>query len=162
MKRILSLIPLFIVAVAFAGPSAATKKAYDRLAKLAGTWEGKGKTMDLKVVYRLTGAGSALMETQFPDSSYEMVTMYHLDGDNLVLTHYCASGNQPMMKFVPGKDPNVLQFNFYKGSNMKPSDSHMHSVKIRFISDDEIQSDWTSYNAGKPSGTAVFHLKRVK
>ena len=50
------------------------------------------------VVYKLTGAGSALVETQFPGTGHEMVSVYHLDGDDLRMTHYCAAGNQPRVK----------------------------------------------------------------
>lgn len=162
MKRFLTLIPLLIVTVALAGPSVSSQKAFARLTKLAGTWEGKAEGMDTKVTYKLTGAGSALVETQFPGEPHEMVTVYHLDGNDLVLTHYCAAHNQPTMKYVAGNDPNVLAFNFVSGSNMKPRDVHMHSVKIRFIGDDEIESDWTSFSDGKSAGTVHFKLKRVK
>lgn len=164
MKRFLTLIPLLIVtAAAYAGPSPATQKAFANLKKLVGTWEDKGQGgMEVTVTYKITGAGSAVVETQFPGQPHEMVTVYHLDGDDLILTHYCAAGNQPTMKFVPGKDPNVLSFNFLKGSNMKPKDAHMHSVKIRFISENQVQSDWTSFSGGKAADTVHFKLKRVK
>ena len=48
--------------------------------------------------YRVTAAGSAVMEVLFPGTDHEMVTVYHQDGDDLILTHYCAAGNQPRMK----------------------------------------------------------------
>jgi len=161
MKKLLTLSCIVLAACAFAGKDSSSTKAFDQLKKLVGEWSGKAGGMDVNVTYKLTGAGSTLVETQFPGSDHEMQTMYHLDNGSLVLTHYCAAGNQPTMKFQPGKDPKVLAFNFLKGSNMKPSDVHMHSVKIKFISNNQIESDWTSYSKGKPAGTVQFLLKRM-
>ena len=81
------------------------KTAFAKLKTLKGTWNNKVSEAehhepapDTKVIYRLTGAGSALVETDFPDSNHEMVSVYHLDGEDLRLTHYCAAGNQPRLK----------------------------------------------------------------
>lgn len=161
MKKLLTLFCIVLAASAFAGKDTAATKAFDQLKKLAGDWEGKAGGSAVKVTYKVTGAGSAVVETQFPGEAHEMVTVYHLDNGSLVLTHYCAAGNQPTMKFQPGKNPKVLSFNFYKGSNMKTADMHMHSVKITLLSPDEVQSDWTSYSGGKPAGTVHFKMKRA-
>jgi hypothetical protein len=40
---------------------------------------------------------------------YEMVTVYHLDGKKLVLTHYCSGGTQPRVR-SKGLKGNVLAF----------------------------------------------------
>ncbi len=163
MKK-LTLILLLVVAslMAWAGPALTAKQAFERLKTLEGTWEGKASgDMDVKVVYKVTGAGSALIETQFPGTGHEMVTVYHLDGDQLVLTHYCAAGNQPSMK-LKSSDANTLSFDFTKGSNMKPTDMHMHSMKLSFKAADHVVSDWTSFQNGKAGYVAHFDLKRVK
>ena len=47
------------------------------------------------MVYGVTAAGTAVMEALFPETDHEMLTVYHLEGNDLVLTHYCAMGNQP-------------------------------------------------------------------
>lgn len=121
-----------------------------------------GQTMKAEVTYKVTGAGSALVETMAPGSPYEMVSVYHMDGDKLVMTHYCGAGNQPHMALKPGKDANVLLFDFVSGSNMKPSDMHMHRVTFTFVDADHVIADWQSYSDGKPGETAHFDMKRVK
>ena len=77
----------------------------DRLKKLAGTWveaDDKGQPTDTIVsVFKVTSNGSAVQETIFPGSDHEMVTVYYIDGPDLVLTHYCALGNQPHLKLDP-------------------------------------------------------------
>src|SRR5437868_15374337 len=74
----------------------------DALKGLAGEWTGKAKHGDMEheatVTYKVTAGGSAVVETVFPGTEHEMVTVYHQDGDDLVLTHYCMLGNQPRMR----------------------------------------------------------------
>ena len=73
----------------------------DRLKTLAGEWRGtmgqRGKGEETTVTYRLIANNSALAETLFPGTPHEMITVYHLDSDKLLLTHYCTAGNQPTL-----------------------------------------------------------------
>lgn len=141
------------------------KAAFAKMKGLAGTWEGGiGKPDGPKgqVVYRVTGHGTAVMETQFPGTPHEMVTVYHLDGNDLVLTHYCAAGNQPRMKLVRATDAE-LEFDFTGGANLDVSkDFHMHSATIRFVAPDRIESTWFGWGDGKPdpAGIGRFYLSR--
>ena len=161
MKRVLSGLVLLLAVTAFAGTGGPTpKEAFEQLKKLVGTWEGTGEDKGMKVIYKLTGAGSALIETQLPGTAMEMVSVYHMDGPDLIMTHYCAAGNQPTMKYKPGKDGKSLDFDFLKGSNMKPADMHIHAARIRILSADSMESDWVGYDKGKPAGTETFKLKR--
>jgi hypothetical protein len=153
------------------GPSvalAASEDArFEKLRSLAGTWVGLagfGQPTDSTVVtYRVTGGGNVVMEILFEGTPHEMVTMYHRDGDDLLLTHYCGAGNQPRMKAEKGDDPSVIRFDFTGASNLaSPNDMHMHSAVIRFVDADHVQSTWTSYQGGKPAGEAKFDLHRKK
>jgi hypothetical protein len=163
MKRLLAIVLLTVAALAANAQGLSPKQAFQQLKKLAGTWEMKGPNGEtLKVIYKVSGAGNTLIETQFPDQAMEMVSVYHMDGDKLMMTHYCAAGNQPTMVYKPGKDPKVLFFDFVRGSNMKPADMHIHTAKIMLKGADEIQSDWTGYMKMKNAGTTSFELKRVK
>ena len=71
----------------------------ERMKKLAGTWveaDKDGKPTDKVVsVIKVTAGGSAVQETLFPGQAMEMVSIYHLDKGDLVMTHYCMLGNQP-------------------------------------------------------------------
>jgi hypothetical protein len=143
------------------------RQQLERLKSLAGTWTGKaaaggGPGEDTTVVWRVTSGGNAAMETIDPGSSHEMVTLYHLDGDKLLLTHYCAAGNQPTMRAARSANPDAIAFDFVRGSNMKPGDMHMHSARIAFPGQDRIDSQWTSWKDGKPAGTMRFELARQK
>jgi hypothetical protein len=161
------------------------KTAFERVKTLAGTWKseitgmhkggsGKEKTGDYKpgekhdadsrVVYKVTGGGSALMETQFPGSDHEMVSVYHLDGDDLRMTHYCAVGNQPHVKLDKAKStPDQLVFVFDGGTNLDAQkDMHIHGLKIMFHDDGKVTSAWEGYMGGKSAGITTFSLTRQK
>lgn len=116
-----------------------------------------------KVVYKMTGGGSSLIETQLPGTPMEMVSVYHLDGPNrLILTHYCACGNQPTMALLPGAAPTEFRFDFVSGTNMKPGDMHIHNVHYRILDSDHIVTEWGAFVKGKPAEIEKFDLHREK
>ena len=125
------------------GPPSKAQPALDKLKTLAGEWvyDGGEKKGQLAARYTVSSAGSAVVEQLFPGTDHEMITVYHLDGDKLMMTHYCAAGNQPRMHAEPGADK--LVFTCSGGSNMKESDGHMHAMTLTFIDDDHFKEEWT-------------------
>ncbi len=144
------------------------RAAFERIKKLAGDWQladGKGPVAAGKVAsrYRVTSGGSAVIETVFPDSDHEMVTVYHLDGGQILLTHYCHLGNQPQMRAKAGAASDELVFDFAGGNNINPGkDTYMHDCRIRFVDDDHLHSQWRLYVDGKPGDTHVLEFVRKK
>jgi hypothetical protein len=143
------------------------KSALDRFKALAGEWTGKGtiegEERDFQVVYKVTSGGSAIVETIFPGSPHEMVSVIHEDGDALLLTHYCMLGNQPHMKAMPKEGDNKVVFEFVKATNLKSEkDMYMRSATFMFVDKDTLKTEWTHYKDGKESGKGVFELKRKK
>lgn len=139
--------------------------AFDVLKRLAGTWTGRAGGdggFDCTVEFRVTAGGKTLIETQFPGTDHEMVSVYYLDGKDLVLTHYCAMGNQPRMRFNP-KDStwNVYSFEFDGGSNLKRGEPHVHEGSIHFVNATRLKADWHMFTGGKRSGTNSFDLTRA-
>jgi hypothetical protein len=144
------------------GPS-----TFARLKSLAGEWRGTMETRDgppVRATYRVTGAGSALVETLFPDTEHEMVTVYHLDKDALVLTHYCAAGNQPHMRLDgTASTAERLVFAFDGGTSFDPAvDMHMHSAVIKLVDPDHLDAEWALYQKGQPQSAHRFLLERVQ
>ncbi len=145
----------------------AKNPALDRFAKLAGEWVGKGMhgdmAHDIRVVYKVTAGGSAVVETIDPGSAHEMISVIHPDGDSLLLTHYCMLGNQPHMKATPKAGDTKVAFDFVKVTNLKTDkDMYMRSATFTFIDADTLKTEWTHFQNGKDSGKAVFELKRKK
>jgi hypothetical protein len=147
--------------------SAVNSPALEQFKSLAGKWIGKmgtgSESHDAVVTYRVTSNGSAVVETIDPDGAHEMVTVIHPDGDDLVLTHYCAIGNQPRMRTSGKSDGKNVKFAFVDATNLKsPKDMHMHDVAFEFVDKDTIKTTWRNYLDGKPHETATFELKRAK
>jgi hypothetical protein len=144
------------------------KAALERLKSLAGEWRGHVVTEDgpeATVVYAVTAGGTAVTESLFPGTEHAMLTVYHLEGNDLVLTHYCAMGNQPRMKLAraAGTDPVELRFDFAGGANVDPAtDMHMHSGRMTLRGANRIEAEWAVYDKGKQAGANKFFLDRVK
>jgi hypothetical protein len=149
------------------------KTAFAKIKTLVGEWKseisgehakeaGQHQKSETVVTYRLTGAGSALVETQFPGTGHEMVSVYHLDGDDLRMTHYCAAGNQPRMKLDRANSaPDHLIFLFDGGTNLDPQkDLHIHGLEITFQNDGHVKSAWEGYTDGKSAGITAFAMTR--
>jgi hypothetical protein len=133
---------------------------FEQMKKLVGKWEGMAGTMPAKTEFRLTGGGSALMEIMAEGTPYEMVTMYHMDGDRLLATHYCAAHNQPRMAAVGGGG-NVIEFKYVDGTNIVAGHQHMDSVKLTLADADHHKELWTSTDSGD-AGKMEFDFHRVK
>jgi hypothetical protein len=147
--------------------SPAPHAGLERMKKLAGTWvaaDKDGKPTDQVVsVIKVTAAGSAVTETLFPGQPHEMVSVYHRDGADLLMTHYCALGNQPRMKADPKSPPNQLHFVFVGGTNLDPAkDMHMHEGTLTFIDDDHIEFTGVAWADGKPSDMSCGLMKLVR
>ena len=137
----------------------------DIIKKLAGDWVEIGKdgkpTGKVISTYRVTAGGSAVEEVLFAGTPHEMITLYHLDGDDLVLTHYCVTGNQPRMKAEKQTDPAKLVFHCDGGTNMKSeNDEHMHHATLVFKDENHLQAEWLEYKDGKQVMVAAMDLAR--
>jgi hypothetical protein len=143
------------------------KAAFDQIKKLAGDWtmlDKEGKPGDAVTdSFRVTAAGSAVIETQFPGSGHEMVTVYHLDGDDLVMTHYCALGNQPRLKAERGPDLKTIMFKFAGCTNLRSDkDVHMHDMTCTVVDPNHVRMTWTACKDGKTDHSTTFDLVRKK
>jgi len=149
-----------VASAAEAGPT-----SFDRFKALAGDWVAAedgpmARKGDLVARYHLTGAGTAVVEEIFPGTAHAMTTVYHQDGRDLILTHYCMGGNQPRMRAKPTEGATV-SFAFDGGTNLDPArDEHMHAATFTFLSADEIRSEWIEHAGGKPRNTVTMHLAR--
>jgi len=138
--------------------------AFTRLRTLAGEWDATladGETAHLSV--ELVAAGSALLERETGGNRPVMTTMYHRDGDRVLLTHYCMAGNQPRMQartFDAAK--NELTFDFVDATNMpNAAAGHMHSLVIRFIDADHVETTWQFFENNKPTMTEKARYTRA-
>lgn len=146
----------------WAGP--ADISGVETLKSLVGEWEGTGsKGEPVRVSYQLTSGGSILMETILHSDMPSMLTTYYVDGDHLMMTHYCSLKNQPRMRaHLPAEQAKHLVFSFVDATNLSSlSQAHMHRVAFTFQDADHITQEWTLSKDGKELPT-VFTLARKK
>ena len=138
-----------------------------RIKALAGTWEmtdDKGQKQ-IASIFVVSSDGNVVREIMFPGSQHEMTNMYHMDGDTLIVTHYCAVGNQPRMR-APATDASAdrIAFVFDSVTNKTAADQTcMGNMTLIFVDADTIQQDWRSTKAdGASEDHANFTLTRKK
>jgi len=141
-----------------------TNKGFDKIKSLVGTWQVKMTDGSItKITYKIVSNGSTIMETISGKEEDAMVTMYHLNGNNLMMTHYCSAGNQPRMKAaVNDNEIKTLNFKYVDATNLKSEqDGHMLNLDISFKDKDHFTQAWTWTKDGK-NVTQTFDLVRVK
>jgi hypothetical protein len=158
----LSVVLMSLSTVAFAQSDA--QKSFDKLKTLAGSWEGTMDGKSLLVSLRVTSMGSALMHEMTgggrPD---DPITMFHLDGDRLILNHYCDAGNQPRMVGTISPDGKTITFNFLDANNLLSSQvGHRQHAVFNLVDSDHHTELWDFAMADGEQMGGLLGLKRTK
>ena len=152
-----------IVSAALGADKAISEEAFDRLASLQGEWRGQIDGVNTTLIYTLTANGSALMEQCRPEKRPEMITMFTIDGDHLIATHYCSAKNQPQMKTPPIIDVHKpLVFSVVQVTGLKsPDDFHNTGLTVIQEDNDHLTQEWSYEHNGK-IGQNIFRFTRVR
>ncbi len=174
MKPIRSILWLSVLAVVAAPTIAAEsgpQAVFEKLKAMEGSWVAHAEALDGHEAapdesgrhdFRVSANGTVVMEIMNPDHPHEMINMYSMDGDDLVLTHYCSSGNQPVMKLdADSLADGRAAFDYVGGANLDPAvDMHIHATTLVFGDDGSVVEDWVGWSDGEPAGTMRFTLSR--
>jgi hypothetical protein len=156
------LLILAIAVFALAADAAAqtdAQKAFAAIKSMPGTWEGTSPEGPVEVTFKVTGGGSAVMSEIL--GKEDMISMFHMDGpDRLLMTHYCAVGNQPRMLASVSPDGKTITFNFIDATNLaSPDAGHMQRMILTLLDENHHTEEWTFNDHGKEH-KAVFDLRR--
>lgn len=161
IRNIAAIATLLVLSASMVVAESDAHKAFSLLKGMEGNWAGKNsKGESLEVSFRLTAGGSALMSEIHGKGPENMITMFHLDGDRLVMTHYCGAGNQPRMKVISASAKSV-SFEFFDGTNIGPGDGHMQLATFTQPDADHHIEEWVFVDHGKEM-KELFTLERVK
>ncbi len=154
-----------IVAIALTSACALAQtdaqKAFTAIKNLPGTWEGKGPDgHPFQVTFKVVSGGSAV-ESEILVPKEDMISMFHMDGDDrLMMTHYCAMGNQPRMQASVSPDGKTIAFNYIDATNLAtPDTGHMQKMVLTLIDDNHHTEEWVFADHGK-GHDEVFDLHR--
>jgi hypothetical protein len=154
---------------------ASAQLAFARLKTLAGNWKGEaamgpGVNAPVRVSLRVTSGGAALMHEMVPEGRSDdpsngdddPITMIYVDGDRLILTHYCDSGkNRPRMVGKLSPDGRTVEFDFLDVSG-GTRDGHMHHAVFTIIDADHHTEDWTYMSPEDKPAQAHIDLVRIR
>jgi hypothetical protein len=143
------------------------RDALERLKTLEGIWRGAGGTIEGEsspVVheFHVSSGGSVVLEIMDPEGERE-VNIYYLDGDELLMTHYCGGGNQPTLRLERAKaSGDLLPFVFSTVTNLEDpaTDRHIHASKVVILAPNRMESWWTVFKKGKEAAVSRFLLER--
>lgn len=152
---------IVLLCAGFALAESDAHKSFDLLKGMEGKWVGKNNQgQSLEVSFRMTAGGSALMSEIHGHGPENMITMFHMDGDRLLMTHYCGAGNQPRMKLV-ASDARSASFEFFDGTNIGPGAGHMQHVTFTQPDANHHIEEWVFLDHGKEL-KELFTLERAK
>ncbi len=148
------------------GDDTSAEQAFEKMKTLVGTWEAtteEGKKAIL--TYELVSGHTTLLERFVDEGSHQftdLITMYHMDGDHLMLTHYCGANNQPRMhaeSISPGLKS--LTFSFFDATNLSsPDQAHMYKVTYKFHDKVHFTTEWTLREDQKEKFVEVLRFER--
>jgi hypothetical protein len=158
-------------------PKSDAQKSFDQLKTLAGTWHASvttdppmkemGNGALAQVSLRVTSRGNALVHEmgelgkQDDPTKYDHpVTMLYLDGDRLLLTHYCDAGNRPRMAARVSQDGKTVEFDFLDVAGSTKY-GHMEHAVFTIIDANHHTEDWTYLMPGDKPMHAHMDLQRV-
>lgn len=135
--------------------------AFARLKALVGEWESDSKA---HMSYELVAGGTALVERETMPDMPPMVTVYYVDGNRLLLTHYCMAGNQPRMQARRiDAAAGEIDFDFLDATNLaSPNAGHMHTAKMRLTDNNHFSSEWTYFENGQKKFGEFAKYTRVR
>jgi hypothetical protein len=175
----LSVVFVLLAATAFAADTSAAQsdaqKSFDKLKTLAGSWEGHGTTVPpqpdmpdlMQISLRVTSTGNALMHEMKgkgkPDdrNDDDPITMFYVDGDRLLLTHFCDAGNRPRMVGKVSPDGKTVEFDFLDVAGSTQY-GHMDHAVFTIIDTNHHIEDWTYMMPGDKPVHAHMDLQRTK
>lgn len=101
---------------------------FEKVAALAGEWRVQERP-SLRIVFEPTAGGSVIIERWMVGERMHSLTVYHLDGERVVATHYCPQGNQPRLASTAAASAGV-SFAFLDATGLDPHESYQHDLSF--------------------------------
>jgi len=139
------------------------RQIFATLKSLQGRWRGRStRGWTEEATIRVIARGSVVEMASFDAHPGEqMRTMFHLDGDRLLLTHYCVARNQPRL-VARAEGGEGIRFEFVDATGIASRDQgHMDKAVYRFLDADHFVTRWTWYQDGRESWMEEIAMERL-
>lgn len=162
--RLPKILPALLICLVLAGTSIAqtaskpttvappsdAQKAFENMKALTGSWQGTIMGISINVTIRLASSNTAILHeatTEGGGPPNHEITMFYVDGDRLIATHYCDGGNRARLEGKMSADGKMSEFNLLdvagstKGGLVKRMvfttiDANKHVIELTFIKPD--------------------------
>ena len=126
------------------------QKAFEKMKSLTGSWQGTIMGISINVTIRVTSSGTAILHEATTDGGRppnHEITMFYVEGDRLLATHYCDGGNRARFEGKILPEGATTEFSFLdvaggtQGGLVKRMaftviDANKHVVEFTFIRPD--------------------------
>jgi hypothetical protein len=155
---------------ALAAEQTASSSALGQIKTLTGNWSGtfqwtggRHDSGSMNASYYVTGNGSAVVENLMNESTPVMTSVYHLDGPDLRMTHFCGAQNQPRLKAGHiDLDHGAIDFDFVDATNLRSPDApHVHGLEIRMVDSNHLTLTFL-FQSGSVESREEINLKRTE
>lgn len=96
-------------------PQSNAQKAFEKLKTLSGSWQGAIMSVPINYTIRAASSGTVILlegNTEKGPTPDHEITMFYLDGDRLLATHYCDAGNRVNLEGKVSTDGKSVEFSF--------------------------------------------------
>jgi hypothetical protein len=138
------------------------QKAFEMMKTMAGSWDGSFVGLTTHITMRVTSSGNAILhEATGPGRPDNPITMFYVEGDRLLLTHYCDAGNRPRMVGKISPDGKTVEFDLLdvSGSTQR---GIMNYIVFTMIDADHHSEALTYTLPGNKPMVAQAVLTRIK
>jgi hypothetical protein len=126
------------------------KKAFEKMKTLSGSWQGTIMNIPINFTIRAVSSGTAILhegDTSAAGPPKHEITMFYLENDRLLATHYCDAGNRAHWEGKMSPDGKTIEFSFLevagstRGGYLKDmaltmTDADHHLVAFTFVMPD--------------------------
>lgn len=138
------------------------RASFAKLKQMLGDWRKEdGDRKTFYISFQETANGSVLIENWIRKGKSHSLTIYHLDGEKLLATHYCPQENQPRLKLdIPTKE-DAVAFTFQDATNLSDiNDSHQHSLSFQFMAADKVVRNESYIENGEISESSMTLVRQ--
>jgi hypothetical protein len=126
------------------------QKAFEKMKTLAGSWKGTIRDIAINFTIRAASSGTAILHEGNTDGGgppKHEITMFYVEGDRLLATHYCDGGNRSRLEGKMSPDGKTIEFSFLdvagstrggylKGLGFTMIDANHHIAELTFVMPD--------------------------
>ncbi len=127
MRYVLILIASLFVTPALGQQAKTPAQQFEDIKALKGLWS-VAETERLTIRFELTANNTVVLERWETSSGLHSLTAYHMDGANIVATHYCPQGNQPRLVASAVQTAGKIAFAFQDATDLDATEEFQHDL----------------------------------